>query len=268
MSGSLSRLIDAGLDFISPARVMSKAGLPPDPWQVDLLDDDTRNVFVLCCRQAGKSTGAAAKAFKRARVPRSLVLLIAPTLRQSGELFRKVLQFWKPVRKEMPAESFSKLTVEFKNGSRIIALPGNEDTVVGFSAPDLIIIDEASLIADSLYMYLRPMLSIRKGQLVCLGTPRGKRGFFFDTLMDPESRASKYTVTAPEIPRHSPEFLEEERRVMGQYWFEQEYMCVFHDLTDSLFSLDQIEAATTEHIEALTFDEPAPGDTGVRALEL
>src|SRR5262245_56112585 len=63
-----------------PARILAWAGILPDRWQADLLREETRRVLMLCGRQMGKSTGAAALALKAALLrPRSLVLLLSPT---------------------------------------------------------------------------------------------------------------------------------------------------------------------------------------------
>jgi hypothetical protein len=77
-----------GLD---PARVMAAAGLVPDRWQSELLRSRAARVLLNCCRQSGKSTTTAAMALHAALyTPDSLVLMLAPALRQSQELFRKV----------------------------------------------------------------------------------------------------------------------------------------------------------------------------------
>src|SRR5687768_3921060 len=75
-----------------PARLMTAAGLAPDDWQAGLLRRRAARTLLLCSRQAGKSTAAAALSLGAALMePRALVLLLSPSLRQSGELFRKLL---------------------------------------------------------------------------------------------------------------------------------------------------------------------------------
>src|ERR1700722_13009778 len=72
-----------------PARILASAGMTPDPWQTDLLRSRSSRMLLLCSRQAGKSTVAAALALRAALLePPALVLLLSPTQRQSGELFR------------------------------------------------------------------------------------------------------------------------------------------------------------------------------------
>ena len=75
----------------SPSSLMMAAGLEPDPWQSDVLASTASRILLLCCRQAGKSTVTAALALSTVMtLPGALVLLISPSQRQSGELFRKV----------------------------------------------------------------------------------------------------------------------------------------------------------------------------------
>jgi hypothetical protein len=43
------------------------------------------------------------------------------------------------------------------NGSRIISLPGDGDSVRGFSAPSMCVCGEAAYISDVLHFAIRPM---------------------------------------------------------------------------------------------------------------
>ena len=66
-------------------------GVHPDPWQEDLLGSSSDRVLLNCSRQSGKSTMAAIIALHRALYhPGSLILCLAPALRQSQELFGKL----------------------------------------------------------------------------------------------------------------------------------------------------------------------------------
>ncbi len=62
------------------------------------------------------------------------------------------------------------------------------------------------------------MLAVSSDRIVCLSTPFGKRGFFFEEWANGQ-RWNRLKVTADECPRISPEFLEEERRALGPHWF-------------------------------------------------
>src|SRR5947209_14995540 len=75
-----------------PAQMMEAAGMAPDPWQAQVLRCASRRILLLCSRQSGKSTTAAALALRTALLrPHALVLILSRALRQSGEFFRDKL---------------------------------------------------------------------------------------------------------------------------------------------------------------------------------
>lgn len=152
-----------------------------DP-QRKILNPQNRRVCLNCHRQWGKSTISSLLCFHRALFyPRALCLLVAPSLRQSSENFRKVSDALGTMTPKPELEEDTKLTLKFSNGSRIISLPGSQKTVRGFTAPDLIIIDEAGQAEDELFGALLPMLSSNPdGRLILASTPWGKRVFFYN----------------------------------------------------------------------------------------
>src|SRR5215216_6813335 len=156
-------------------------GLEPDPWQERLLRSTSDRVLLNCCRQSGKSTMTGIVGLHRALYhPGSLILCLAPALRQSQELFGKVLTFYRDLGRPIPAQAERKLSLELENESRIVTLPGTDKTIRGFSGAALLIVDEASRVADELYFAVRPMLAVSGGSLMMLSTPYGKRGIFFE----------------------------------------------------------------------------------------
>jgi hypothetical protein len=234
------------------ARLMTDGGLAPDPWQRDLLRSVTLRVMMLASRQSGKSQVAAALALKAALLaPPALVLLLSPTQRQSAELFQdKVMRLYRDLGRPVAAAQESALRLELANGSRIISLPGKEEGIRGFSGASLLVIDEASRVPDALYYSVRPMLAVSRGQLVCLSTPYGKRGWFFEEWHG-SANWRRVKVTAEECPRISAEFLAEERQALGDRWFRQEYLCSFEEVIDAVFSQADIDAALSDDIEPL-----------------
>jgi hypothetical protein len=183
--------------------------------------------------------------------PGALVLLLSPSLRQSVELFRKVSHTYQVVGRPVPAEAESVLRLELENGSRIVALPGKEGTIRGFSGVRLLVVDEASRVADALYHAVRPMLSVSGGRLAVLSTPFGKRGFFHDTWQAVDREWDRFQVTAAECPRIPPEFLAEERASLPDWIYRQEYECEFVETSDQVFSYDDVQAALATDIAPL-----------------
>lgn len=234
-----------------PTRLMSISGMPPDPWQAELLRTDPDRMLLLCSRQAGKSTTAAALALRVALlVPCSPILILSPTDRQSSELFRKILEGYRALGRPVPAIGETLHHLQLANGSRILSLPGTEKTVRCYSGVALLIIDEAARVDDALYRAVRPMLAVSKGRLIALSTPFGKRGWFHDAWHSNEAW-QRLCITADECPRIAPEFLAEERRALGERWFRQEYLCSFEDVIDAVFSYADIQAALRDDVKPL-----------------
>ncbi len=202
---------------------------------------------MLACRQGGKSTASAALALREALLtPRSLVLLLSPTQRQSGELFRdKLLRLYDALDRPVPAARETALTLELANGSRVISLPENESGIRGFSGVRLLVIDEASRVSDSLYRAVRPMLAVSRGRLIALSTPFGKRGFFFEEWHG-RNKWERVRITADQCPRIPRDFLRDEEAALGERWHRQEYYCSFEDTIDSVFSYEDIRDALVD----------------------
>ena len=109
-----------------------------------------------------------------------LVLLVSPSLRQSRELFAKVIGFLKELEPVEQLEEDNKSSCTLANGARIVSLPGDPDTVRGFSAPKLIIKDEAAYISDAMQAAIDPMLAVSEGRLIEMSSPNGRRGDFYE----------------------------------------------------------------------------------------
>ncbi len=238
----------------------------PDPWQADVLRSSGKNVLLNCSRQAGKSTTTSIIALHTAHYqPGSLTLLVSPSLRQSRELFGKVVDFMRMLEPRPIMEEDNKLSFQLGNGSRVVSLPGTGETIRGFSAPRLVVEDEAAFVEDGLYGAVRPMLAVSGGRLILMSTPHGKRGHFFEAWRDGGAEWLRTEVTALQCPRITEEFLEQERQALGDLWFRQEYSCEFLETIDQLFRLEDIEHALSDDVKPLFGDDRAPaGD--VRAL--
>jgi hypothetical protein len=269
---------------LDPGLILRLAGLDLDPWQLRVLGSDAPRIALLCGRQVGKSTAAAALALRTALLEApALVLVTSPSERQSGEFMQKVKGFYAALRRPRGAKLAgvvrrasridaeeagldeawlalpqrareSALQLHLKNGSRIIGLPSNPSTVVGYSSVSLLIIDEASRVPDDLYRYCRPMLATSRGRLLALTTPQGKRGWFFEAWTSAEPW-ERFSVRAADCPRIPADFLAEERLALGPRWFRQEYECSFEDATSALFAYEDLVAAIDPGVKPF----PLPG---------
>ena len=226
-----------------------KAGLQPDPWQTQVLQSSAPRLLLNCARQTGKSTITALLSIHTAHYsPGALILLLSPTLRQSQELFKKALDIHRSLEQPVATEAQSALRLELANGSRIVSLPGKEDTVRGYSGVRLLVVDEAARVSDALYLSVRPMLAVSGGRLLALSTPFGTRGWWYEAWRSNEPW-ERYEVPASSCPRISADFLEQERQAMGQWWYAQEYEGQFLDAETQPFRREDIEHTFFEDVE-------------------
>jgi len=228
-----------------------------DPWQEEVLTGDWKRALLNVTRQGGKSTVAALLGLYEALYrPGSLTLIVSPSDRQSGELFRKLVALRDVLGDDFDLIEDTKRSMSVAGGGRVASLPGSEATIRGFSAATLIIEDEASRVEDDLYLAVRPMLATTNGRLLLMSTPFGKRGHFWREWSDGKNW-TKVRVAATEVPRISAGFLEEERAALGGWWFEQEYLCEFKEADDAFFSESEISGALSSDVKPLFGTENA-----------
>ena len=238
-----------GIDPVRFAR--DCLGISLDPWQVQVLQSSNKRQLLNCSRQSGKSTTAAIMAIHMAIYrPPALVLLVSPSLRQSGELFRTVMGYFGQLPHKPASIEENRLSLRLANGSRIVSLPGTEQTIRGFSGASLIVEDEAARVPDDLYYAVRPMLAVSGGRLILMSTPFGKRGHFFEAWAHMREW-EKVMIPATQCSRISPAFLDEERAALGEWFFRQEYLCEFVETGDSVFPYAFIHAAVSDDVKPL-----------------
>jgi hypothetical protein len=244
---SLARDLRWGLDAATFAE--EALGITPDPWQADVLRWRGDRLLLNCSRQSGKSSTTAILALHKALyTPKATVLILSPSLRQSSELFRKITGLLDKLEVKPKLLEENKLSLEFITHARIVSLPASEATVRGFTA-SMIIEDEAARVPDDLYRAIRPMLATTKGQLVLMSTPFGKRGHFHQEWTEGSDDRDRVLITAYDCPRIGRDFLEEERRSMGDLWFRSEYLCEFTETIESVFKYEDVMAMFNDEVQ-------------------
>ena len=248
---------------IDPVAFSRQIGIVPDDWQSELMRCDAMRILLNCSRQSGKSTTAGTLSMHIALYQDgSQTAILAPGMRQGRELYRKV--HWAYVRagKPIKARVETQFELELVNGSRVIVLPGTEATARGLSGIDYLIIEEASRVPDEAYFAVRPMIATRPhAKVIVMSTPFGTRGFYhaeyqriienkMDILFDGQTDRWKYfEVPAEKCPRITKAFLEEEKQTMGEWWFQQEYMCKFMDAQAAAFRSEDIARIVSREVE-------------------
>ncbi len=222
------RLLALALD---PSRILAAQGMTPDPWQRDVLLCPARHILLNCSRGAGKTRVTSALALHAALFePGALVLLISRAQRQAGELLRYCKQGNRAIGKPVQTIKENEHLLEFATGSRIVSLPGKEETIRSFQGVRLLILDEAARVPDDLYGSVSPMTGTSNGRTVCLSTPFGQRGFFWREWFAEGAPWQRFRIPWQLCPRLTEAFIAEERRKFGDAWVAQEYQCDFRSL--------------------------------------
>ena len=293
------------LESGDPSYYLGKLGTQPYDWQDDVLHRGSNRVCLLAPRQSGKSLIVAGQACHTAKtIPGSLTVIIAPKLNQATETARKVKDFI-AMDKELHMVRSNDALAELDTGSRILCLAATENAPRGYSAPDLIILDEAARIPDEVYAAVRPQLTTNSGaKLLILSTPFGRSGFFWRAWNkekywkkirvetgfkidrtsgglrivpdDVDIKAQKKKWEKKKVhyylsPHHKASWLQEELDTVGEWWFSQEYGIEFKESVENLFDFDDIRAAFSD--EVLTMpqlykyqDERSDFDSDMEAL--
>ena len=215
-----------------------------DPWQRQVLLSKDRYMILNCSRQSGKSSILMLKAFQKAlTTPNALILVIAEQ-RQSNEDLRKVNELTKAYDSYLKRRYEGRLalgllkdnitSLEYENNARIVALPGNEK-VRGYSAPTMVILDEADYVDKDVFIAIDPMMEVSQGQLILASTPNGTMGLMHQEWGNPRYTA-RFRIPWQQCPRISKESIESKRLMYGESYVKQEYETDFLDDVAALFT--------------------------------
>jgi hypothetical protein len=234
---------------LDPARwVRDVLAVEPAPWQEELLRAPRgASILALTARQVGKTTAAAwAMAQAVVFLPGSLSVVACPAQRQSAEAVRRV--------REVILKSGAKLTsdhvygLELENSARVLALPGSDDSVRGLTVDAWIVADECARLSADLISALRPMRARRPhARLAMLSTAWSIADPFWTAWSSNDPTWIRLRATADVNPSCDPEFLERERRALGETAFKREYLGIPTGGGASPFTWALYEQATRSH---------------------
>ena len=238
-------------------------GMTPTSWQeLFLRARRGASILALTARQVGKTTTAAwAIAHYMLFTPGSLSVIACPAQRQSAEAVRRVREVLIKVGAEL--ESDNVFALELKNGSRVLALPSSDDSICGLTVDGWIIADEAARLPEDLIAALRPMRARRpQARFAMLSTAWSRTDPFWTAWAGDEQSSIRLKATADAIETFSPEFLEQERRALGDDGFKREYLGIPSGGHVSPFNWAMYDRATRIHTPLVrpgaAFEPPPP----------
>lgn len=206
----------------------------------------SETIVIKAARQIfGKSRCIFAEILKFVAEKNRGVIYLAPTAAQTDELFTRIVRNCQPIIK---SSNDTKKTINFITGSNLRCLYASKDDALrGYTAKDLLVIDEAAFIDNDVYTELvLPWTLVHHPLVVMLSTPYFKEGFFWNNFKRGLSGEKGYTTfdwvnDYPEvfdIPRNR-ESLEKAKQEVPAIRFNTEYLGQWKTIgEESIFKLD------------------------------
>jgi hypothetical protein len=233
----------------------------PEPWQESFLRAPRgASIIALTARQVGKTTTAAwAIAHSMLFAPGGLSVIACPAQRQSAEAVRRVREIL--VGAELKTDNVYAL--ELKNGSRVLALPGSDDSIRGLTVDGWIVADEAARLTNDLIAALGPMRARRpQARFAMLSTAWSRTDPFWMVWAGDDPSWLRLKATADSISFFTQEFLAQQKLLLGEHGFNREYLGVPGGGVASPFTWELYERATHVHVPLV-----APGRNFGPALQ-
>ncbi|MGB7856149.1 MAG: terminase family protein [Pseudolabrys sp.] len=240
---------------VNPALWMHDVlGIPPHDWQKTfLLAPRGASIAVLTARQVGKTTAAAVgMAHSAVFMPGSLSVVACPTQNQSAEALRKVRDMVLMAGAELTTEN--KYSLELANRSRVLALPGTEESIRGLTVDAWIVADEAARLDPAIMAALHPMRTQRPdARFAMLSTAWSRTDPFWSAWENDDWVRIRATIDV-EPNLIAPEVLERARRQLSEDDFKREYQGVPAGSQVSPFTYDLYERATQAPVQRNMYD--------------
>jgi len=223
------------------------------PYQEKILTDKSKRIAVRMSRQAGKTTTIAVRGIWFAAThPKTLSLIVAPSLRQSMIMMDRVQGFlygMKPDERKAIVGKMQRTTIWFRNASQMVALPCSPNLLRGYTAHQ-VLADEAAFFRDDeiiFYNILYPMLATTDGTLIASSTPWATKSVFYQMCKDQklEKIWSRHHVTWRDVVAAglmTQEFIDEMRTVSPPERFIREFEAEFSEDVDAYLPRDFIVA--------------------------
>lgn len=222
----------------------------PHAGQRAIMDHDGRFKIVACGRRWGKSEMAAHSALEYALSnPGSTVWWVSPSYQQSNKFgFDKIKPLLSP---EILADS-PKLTkpreIPLTTGTTISFRSADREDSLRGGGVDYLVLDEAGSVSERAWTEeLRPSLSDTLGEMLAIGTPRGRNWFFRwhqRGQSSDHSDVASWQAPTTQNPHVPDSEVESAKGDIPERVHSQEYSAEFIDDTGGVF------AGVREHVES------------------
>ncbi len=224
--------------------------------------DPSQFIVARWSRQSGKTHCVAVLLlWSCLRNPGFNVLVLAPSIRQSKIIIRKITGFLPRLPKYVALRPF-KTKIEFYNGSRIQAFPNSPETIRGEPGVNLVYVDEWGYVRDDKELYDAAIytLTTTNGRFLATSTPGSRNSLFYLMCTDNEnfSDISRHHVTyldavEPNGPL-KPEILEKLKQQLSvdPWRWRREMEAEFADDEDAWLPMGLITKCIDQNLEYIS----------------
>jgi len=225
-----------------------------DPWQKRVLKH-TGNILLCTGRQNGKTLILSVKAGKyMLKHKNSKILVVSLTEDQAQLIIIMIRNYLESNNLKSictGTERPTKNKILLKNGSQVLSRPVGVtgDSVRGFTG-DILIIDEAARMQESIFTASKPTLFTTGGKIWMCSTPFGKKGYFYESWLNKYKRWEVFHVNSEDVAHNrvicdswteqqradAIRLLSEEKNDMSELQYAQEYLAMFSDDLQQFFS--------------------------------
>lgn len=245
------------------------------PYQRKIFSDQSKFIICKIARQCGKSlTIAARSVYKSISVPKNLTVIISVNQRSADELLKKVKQWseaCKTVAPNLVGYTETASSVTYQNGSRILSLPANPESLRGFSGD--IILDEFALVQDDVEIW-RAVLPVVTSKMAgtehtvtVASTPTSLDTQFAKIWNDTSGKWSKHSYTIYDCVKQGLKADPEELKtvVNDDLIWQTEYLAEFASTAGEAFPRECFEDCSFDQLPSggcwyLGYDVARRGD--------
>lgn len=240
---------------------VQRLGFKPTSYQEKLLRDQSQFIVARWSRQSGKTHCVAVLILWLCLTRRDYnVLVLAPSIRQSKIIIRKITSFLPKLPKYAVMRP-QRTRVEFYNGSRVQAFPNSPETIRGEPGVGLVYFDEFSYIREDKELYQAAIftLATTNGRFLATSTPGSRESLFYLMCTDDENygNVSRHHVSYREaLEPNGPlkqEILEKLRQQLAvdPWRWRREMEAEFADDEDAWLPFELIKQCVDENLELI-----------------
>lgn len=241
----------------------------PHPGQRAVMDHPVRFRIVACGRRWGKSVMCAHLALERAlQAPDREVWWVGPTYDDANDYgFDKMLPLLSPDVVAGEPKRTKPRAIEFVNGSTVSFRSAEREDSLRGGGVDFLVLDESASIPERAWTEeLRPTLSDTIGDMIAVGTPKGRNWFYRwfqrgqSTDHDDVASWQAPTYQNPHVPDDE---IDAAKGDMPDRAWRQEYLAKFVDAAGGVFERVRDRNAAAYELPVAPAESAEPYAIGV-----